>query len=116
MTANRLKRHAHKLVHYHKLKSGSRKKQFLNQTLTDPDFVKCLCDCAKNILGGRVPLSAKQLADLKKRKSTVRQLIHAKTSIAKKKKIIQTGGFLGALLSPIISILGGWLGQTFGGG
>jgi hypothetical protein len=37
-----------------------------------------------------------------------------KTPYKKKRHIIQTGGFIGALLTPIISILGGLLGGLGG--
>jgi hypothetical protein len=35
-----------------------------------------------------------------------------KTPLKTKKKIAQTGGFLGALLAPIVKILGGLFGAT----
>jgi hypothetical protein len=42
----------------------------------------------------------------------LRELALKKTSKKKRKKIIQSGGFLGAILGPIVSILG----RLFGGG
>jgi len=37
----------------------------------------------------------------------LREIALKKTSLRKKQKLIQSGGFLGALLGPIISVLGG---------
>jgi len=42
----------------------------------------------------------------------LRKLVLKKTSLKNKRKIVQTGGFLGALLGPIVSVLG----SLFGGG
>ena len=42
----------------------------------------------------------------------LRELVLKKTPKKKKIDIIQTGGFLGALITPILSILGGLLGSN----
>lgn len=78
------------------------------------DFVNCVCECVKNILKGNVPLSDRQTKELKRRKLTLRKIIRKKLSLQNKRKIIQKGGFLGAILPPIISVLGGLLGSVFG--
>jgi hypothetical protein len=75
------------------------------------DFVQCVCECIKNILQGVVPLSAAQKAILRRKKRTLRLLVLKKTSGRKRKQLIQSGGFLGAILGPIVSILG----KLFGG-
>lgn len=74
------------------------------------EFIHCICECAKNLLKGKVPLTSQQKRLLSKNKNKLRTLVKKKISVGKKKKIIQTGGFLGALLGPIVSILGGLLG------
>jgi len=76
----------------------------------DPQLIKCLCDCANNILKGHVSLSKSQLANLRRHKRSVRFLTQ-RQNIARKKKILQTGGFLGTLLTPILGILGSLLGS-----
>jgi len=73
-----------------------------------------MCECAKNLLKGNVPLSPAQLRTLRRHKQKLRQLAVKKTSLAKKKKLVQSGGFLGALLTPIISVLGNLLGFNNG--
>jgi len=71
------------------------------------EFVACICECVKNLLLGNVPLSATQKKRLSSKKKALREIVLKKTSLRKKKSLIQRGGFLGALLGPIISILGG---------
>ena len=89
--------------------SDKEKKKWLKIHL-DKNFVHCVCECAKNILKGNVPLSKGQKIKLKQRRSKLRQLVKRKVSLKKKKAIIQSGGFLGAILGPIVSILSGLFG------
>jgi hypothetical protein len=90
--------------------SESRKKHWLKTNL-DKDLVQCICECSKNVLNGKVPLNKAQKKLLTRRKKTLRELVKRKVSLKRKKKIIQTGGFLGALLGPIVSILGNLVGR-----
>jgi hypothetical protein len=83
------------------------RKQILNKC--NKEFVKCLCECAHNVLKGNVPLTPAQKQKLSRHKKNLRQLALKKTAVTKKKKILQSGGFLGALLTPILSLLGGLL-------
>jgi hypothetical protein len=76
-----------------------------------PEFIACICECALNILKGNVKLKKGQMQNLRRRSNTLRELVSKKVSTAKKRKIIQKGGFLGALLGPIVSILGGLFGR-----
>ena len=71
----------------------------------DKDLITCLCDCANNILKGNVPLSQRQKSCLKRHKHLMRKLTQRK-SITQKRKILQTGGFLGNLLAPVLGVLG----------
>jgi len=81
------------------------------QSHCTPDFVACICECAKNLLLGNVPLTASQKATLRRRYNNLRELALKKTTKKKRKQIIQSGGFLGALLGPIISVLGSLFGS-----
>ena len=75
----------------------------------DRELVKCICECALNVLNGNIPLDITQKRKLNKYKQQLRQLSSNK-SILQKRKIIQTGsGFLPLLLGPIISALGATL-------
>ena len=71
----------------------------------DQQLIHCLCECAHNLLKGNVPLTPAQNTRLKRYKTQLRELVQKKK--ANKKKILQTGGFVAALLAPIAaSILG----------
>ena len=89
--------------------SKERKARWLKENLSD-ELVICLCECAKNLLKGTIPLKEKQRKELSKRKKSLRNLVDKSISLKTKKRIIQSGGFLGALLGPIVSILGGLFG------
>jgi hypothetical protein len=91
--------------------SGKTRAKILKSSL-DKDFLLCLCECCKNVIKGNVPLNPRQKKLLHQYRSKLRKLASKKTSLLKKKKIVQTGGFLGALLSPIISVLSGLLGGS----
>ena len=66
----------------------------------DKGLLNCLSECAHNILQGNVPLGVSQKKELK--------LLRKKSTKEKdKKKALQKGGFLPALLAPILtSVLG----------
>lgn len=74
------------------------------------DVIDCIAECCLNILNGNVPLTGKQQAFLRKRKSKLRAIVDKKVSLKKKKEIIQKGGFpLGAILAPVAAFLGSML-------
>ena len=80
--------------------------------LGDKGLLTCLCECSKNILKGNVPLSSVQKRKLRRHRRSLRELTLKKISKKKKNKISQKGGFLGALITPILSLLGGMLGSS----
>lgn len=67
----------------------------------DRGLVQCLCECSLNILKGHVRLSAAQKKKLARHKRDLRSLVARKTKLASKKRILQKGGFLPALLAPL---------------
>ena len=75
-----------------------------------PEFIRCICECVKNLIKGNVPLTPQQKQQIGRRKRVLRKLVLKKSSLKSKRKIIQTGGFLGAILAPIIKVLGGLFG------
>jgi len=79
------------------------KKQFIKKC--DREFIDCVSECAKNVLKGNVPLKPTQLRRLRRERSNVRVLASKKTSLKKKRRILQKGGFLGALLPPFLGVL-----------
>ena len=73
-------------------------------------MINSLCECCLNILKGNVSLTPTQKRRLNKHKQTLRLLARKQTSLrVKKKALTQKGGFLGALLGPIISTVGSLL-------
>lgn len=72
----------------------------------DRHLIDCFCECSKNILKGNVPLKESQLRKLRREKKNLRALALKRTPLKKKRKILQKGGFIGALLTPVLSILG----------
>ena len=99
----RLKKHADTLHFMAKAKPK------VNKALIearDKELINCLCECALNVLKGNVPLSHDQKRKLARHKTGLRTLIAPKTSVNKKKKVLQTGGFLPALLGPILGVVG----------
>lgn len=74
------------------------------------DTILALVECAKNIISQNVKISDSQLAYMRRNEKEVKEFVKAKTGTTRRKKILQKGGFLGAILGPIANILGGLLG------
>ena len=108
-----LKKYAPFLKALHRAHSDRERKAMLKNKM-DNEFVCCISECARNVLKVQVPLSSSHKQKLSRWKRMLRQMSAKKTSYKKKRKIIQTGGFLGSLLRPIISILGGLFGGLGG--
>ena len=108
--SERLKRHVPLLKALAKASTHSRKK-FLKNNCSQ-DFIHCICECVQNILKGRARLSKAHKSKLSRHKNSMRKLILKKTSFKNKKKLVQTGGFIGALLPSLIKIVGGLFGAS----
>ena len=80
------------------------------------DLLTCFSECALNILKGNVELSRSQLQKLRREKHNLRQLASKRTSLTKKRRILQKGGFIGSLLAPVLSLLAPVVGSLFGHG
>jgi len=63
----------------------------------DRGFLDCISECAKNVLKSNVPLTDRQKTKLCRSRK--------KTALRKKRRILQKGGFLTALLLPILGVL-----------
>ena len=105
---NGLKKHASTLKLLHKAKPSLRKAII---SKGHDKLIRCICECALNILHGHAPISQKYKNQLSRRKKCLRKLADRKISLKHKRKVIQNGGFLGALLSAVIptvaSLIGG---------
>ena len=78
----------------------------------DSDLIRSICECSYNVLQGNVPLNKREKNKLKKYKKELRYLVKKGPTLKQKKKriIVQKGGFLTALIAPI---LGGILSSLF---
>ena len=79
-------------------------KRFIKQS--DPQLLKAISECSRNILAGNINLSDEEFKKLKRFKRHLREVSAKKTSQKKKKELIQKGGFLQALIAPLIGLLG----------
>jgi hypothetical protein len=70
----------------------------------DSELIKCICECAINVLDSTVPLTDRQHTCLAKHKAFLRELADRKVSLQSKKLKLeqQTGGFLLGLLRPVV--------------
>ena len=69
-----------------------------------------ICECAYNTLNGNVPLTPAQHRKLRRYNKQLRTLANRKKSQKVKKRTLQSGGFLGALLSTILPVVTGLIG------
>lgn len=69
----------------------------------DGEIVHCISECVRNLLKGNIPIKPSHLRHLSRRKQTLRKLALKKTSLVKRKQILQRGGLLGVLIQPLIS-------------
>jgi len=89
------------------------KKQLIKSC--DKKLIDCFCECSKNILKGNVPLKQAQLRKLRREKKNLRALALKKTPITRKRRILQRGGLVGAILPPVLTVLSSLLGGLIGG-
>ena len=79
---------------------------------SEKDLIHCICECCLNILKGNVELTPEQKRRLSYHKMNIRKLSSRDTPFSEKREIlIQKGGFLPALLGPIIGIVSSLLGS-----
>ncbi len=64
---------------------------------------KILREIAHNLVKGNVKLTPKQLEKLKRHKQDVRLLATKRTPLKRRQRIAQKGGFIGALLAPLLT-------------
>lgn len=103
MTAKlkRLKANKH-MLYILKDAKPSLRKELLRKA--NPEIIKTICEISHNTLKGNSKLSSKGKKILEKYKNKLRILNSSKKSLKSKKKlIIQSGGFLPALLGVVLS-------------
>ena len=72
-----------------------------------PEVIKLLSECALNMLKGKLLLTQEEKKQLQPHKKKLRTLANKRTSVKVKKKVLQQGGFLPAILLPILAAVGG---------
>jgi hypothetical protein len=71
----------------------------------DNDLINSICEVADNTLLGNVKVKKNHLKVLKKHANHLKKLRDRKVSVKRKRAVlVQNGGFLPALLAPIISL------------
>jgi hypothetical protein len=94
------------------LKQASERKRRRLILATKPDHLKCITECAHNILCGNVRITNGQKKKLKRHAKYIRLLAKKHFSLPKKKRLlVQRGGFLPALIAPILGIVGSLLSE-----
>ena len=115
--AKRLQRNLELLKILKNCKTKAQRRTVLK--LADKDLIKCVCDCAYNVLQGNVKMSKTKQALLKRHGQKIRKFVDKKNrsgGLEKKREyLIQDGGFLPALLAPIIGLAGGLIGDLVAG-
>ena len=107
----RVVRHARLIVSLSNASASIRKSTL--QTASK-DLVLALVECARNVILGNVRLTPAQLVAIRRHKRGIEALVKPKTTLARRRRILQEGGFLGVLIKPLISVLGGILGGLGG--
>ena len=74
------------------------------------ELIRCLYDCAHNMLQGNVNISRHHKQKLKPHKTKLQKLADRKVALKTKQRIIQKGGFLPILLSALAPVISGVLG------
>ena len=106
-----------------RLKKNAKTLQFLTEAdnkvakavikASKADIICCFSEICYNLLKGTIDLSPKLKTRLSQHKQTIRKLAKKSVKQSKKKHLVQKGGFLGAIL-PLVktllpSLLGGLL-------
>jgi hypothetical protein len=82
----------------------------------DNGLIYCLCECIVNILHGNVRITANRKRELAKHVKVLREIADRKTKVGRKRNLlIQKGGFLPALLAPVIGIASSLIGDLVSG-
>ena len=69
------------------------------------ELVLVLVDCARLLIRNKRRLTEPQLRRLRQKTDDIYDLVNPRTSIARRRQILQTGGFLGAILGPALGLL-----------
>jgi hypothetical protein len=108
--SHRLKKIHEELTKLNRLGTNGRKK-FLKSC--NKDCILKICECIRNVLNTNLKIKPAHLKKLKRHKQTLRVLALKKPSLLKRKRLLQTGGLIGALLPALIPALASLVGGLF---
>lgn len=115
LSSARVARHGTTLSLLRRAKASVRNKKIKS---APKDLIMALVDVAKALIKGEISMSGRQLSAVKRNERNFRNLVNPSTSVETKKKTLQKGGFLGALLGPLakigVPIIGKLMGGLFG--
>jgi len=78
------------------------------------DQVRTICECAHNVITGKLPVEARIVDRLRPFKRELKRLTRRRgTSEQKRELLIQKGGFLPILLGAVLPVLGQLLASAF---
>lgn len=108
MTSERLRRQLPLLKKLAKANKSDRNRII---SVSDDEFIRTVCECAKNALNGNIRLTTRQKAKFRKSKKDIKLLANPRVSLnSKRRRIIQRGGFIGSLIGAALSVIPGLLG------
>jgi hypothetical protein len=96
------------LPHVQILKVLARSKPHVLKNQIDqlsPAVLRAIKNISKNTISGNVTLTKAQKTKLRKHNQELKELAKSRTSLRRTKTILQEGGFLGALLTPLVGII-----------
>ena len=99
----RLRRNAGALLNAHRASEVVKRSVI---STAKKDLVMALVECAQQIINGKVNPTETQLRQLRHRSADIARLIDPATNVETKKKVLQKGGFIGAILGPLLGSLG----------
>ena len=103
MSKDLLKKNAHLLLHLNNCNAKFHRKII---GITDKDLIQLFTEILFNIDRGNIPLT------IKKFNKAAKLILKRSTGIESKKRLLQKGGFIPALIAPIIGFLGSLIGNA----
>jgi hypothetical protein len=97
----RLSRHAYNLQTLAKASPKPRRK-IISQA--SDDFILALVDAAKKLIKGEISLTPQQLGAVRRHRHHFEKVTKPRVNVKEVKKACQIGGFLPALLGPLLKI------------